>query len=201
MAKKRDYKAEYARRIAHGISRGLTRSQAAGHPKKGETKASRIAFVNPFKEMKNTVSEFISNIQKLTSEFPKSTFNFPCKNEIEYVEMHDNSGVQVLPRWSIGSAQCPPKLEDIRSLMSEVTEKRFQRGYAVVICGYLEEEYPGHEGEGIVCLSYRINRMTITRALENKNITSVDKLLDEITSPDRTEQWLEVHMFQVIDKE
>ncbi len=34
--KKRDYKAEYRRRIEHGIARGLTRPQARGHPKPGE---------------------------------------------------------------------------------------------------------------------------------------------------------------------
>ncbi len=34
--KKRDYKAEYARRIARGKKRGLTKSQARGHSKPGE---------------------------------------------------------------------------------------------------------------------------------------------------------------------
>ena len=36
MAKKRDYKAEYARRIARGKARGLSLSQARGHPKPSE---------------------------------------------------------------------------------------------------------------------------------------------------------------------
>jgi hypothetical protein len=36
MAKKRDYKAEYRRRIANAEKRGLTRSQARGHPRPGE---------------------------------------------------------------------------------------------------------------------------------------------------------------------
>lgn len=34
--RKRDFKAEYARRIARGTARGLTRSQARGHPKSAE---------------------------------------------------------------------------------------------------------------------------------------------------------------------
>ncbi len=41
MAKvKRDYKAEYARRIAHGAAKGVSRSQARGHPKPKEAGVS-----------------------------------------------------------------------------------------------------------------------------------------------------------------
>lgn len=36
MARKRDYKAEYARRIERGMARGLSRSQSRGHAKAGE---------------------------------------------------------------------------------------------------------------------------------------------------------------------
>lgn len=36
MAKKRDYKAEYARRIANAKKRGLSRAQARGHARAGE---------------------------------------------------------------------------------------------------------------------------------------------------------------------
>ena len=36
MAKKRDHRAEYARRIARGKKRGLSRSQARGHARPGE---------------------------------------------------------------------------------------------------------------------------------------------------------------------
>jgi hypothetical protein len=34
--RKRDYQAEYRRRIEHGLAKGLTRAQASGHPKAGE---------------------------------------------------------------------------------------------------------------------------------------------------------------------
>lgn len=47
MAKrKRDHKAEYARRIARGKKRGLTKSQARGHPKPGEKPIRRKAKSN-----------------------------------------------------------------------------------------------------------------------------------------------------------
>ena len=37
---KRDYAAEFQRRIAHGLAKGLSRSQARGHPRAGERHAS-----------------------------------------------------------------------------------------------------------------------------------------------------------------
>ena len=38
--RRRDYKAEYTRRIARGSAKGLTRSQARGHPKPSESSVS-----------------------------------------------------------------------------------------------------------------------------------------------------------------
>jgi hypothetical protein len=40
MSRSRDYKAEYARRIARGLAQNLSRSQARGHPRAGEAHAS-----------------------------------------------------------------------------------------------------------------------------------------------------------------
>jgi hypothetical protein len=42
MARQRDYRAEYARRIAHGLKRGLSRSQARGHPTPREPLAADV---------------------------------------------------------------------------------------------------------------------------------------------------------------
>lgn len=39
--KKRNYKAEYKRRVKLGKARGLSKSQSRGHPKKGELSASK----------------------------------------------------------------------------------------------------------------------------------------------------------------
>ena len=41
-ARKRDYKAEYKRRVAKGKARGLSVSQSRGHPVKGERLASSL---------------------------------------------------------------------------------------------------------------------------------------------------------------
>lgn len=38
----RDYKAEYAKRIQKGVEKGLTRTQASGHAKKGESSISQL---------------------------------------------------------------------------------------------------------------------------------------------------------------
>lgn len=42
MARQRDYKAEYAARIAKGQAQGLSRAQAAGHPRLGEPLKTQI---------------------------------------------------------------------------------------------------------------------------------------------------------------
>ena len=47
MRKPRDYKAEYARRMAKGLAQGLTRNQARGHPGIGERPVSRLQEPSP----------------------------------------------------------------------------------------------------------------------------------------------------------
>jgi hypothetical protein len=48
MPSARDYKAEYARRIARGNERGLTRNQARGHPEVGKPLVSGKALAMPY---------------------------------------------------------------------------------------------------------------------------------------------------------
>jgi len=47
MARTRDYKAEYQRRIASGLKRGLSRSQSRGHPAISEPDASGTGWPKP----------------------------------------------------------------------------------------------------------------------------------------------------------
>ena len=50
MTKKRDYRAEYARRIARGSAKGLSRTQARGHPKAIEAAVSSKRSSKPISE-------------------------------------------------------------------------------------------------------------------------------------------------------
>jgi hypothetical protein len=48
LPRRRDHKAAYSRRIERALAKGLTRSQARGHPKAGETYISPRARAPPF---------------------------------------------------------------------------------------------------------------------------------------------------------
>lgn len=46
--RKRNYKAEYERRVAHGLAQGLSRTQARGHPRHHEPHVAPIAKARPW---------------------------------------------------------------------------------------------------------------------------------------------------------
>jgi hypothetical protein len=47
---KRDYRAEYRRRIAHGTAKGISRSQSRGHPKPTEATVSSKRPTKPIED-------------------------------------------------------------------------------------------------------------------------------------------------------
>lgn len=200
MPKPRDYKAEYARRIARGMEKGMSRSQSAGHPRRGETPARLFSFKNPFNAIKETISNIVGEIGSIFRNLP-SRAQEPPKNDVIYIEEHDQSGIRILPRWSVGTETNEPNLSDIKNLFQDAEHYRYQPSYAVVICGITEEEYPGKEGETEICLSYRIPRYTMERAMENKENRTLEDLINDVLPPLRTENWLLIQQVQVIDKD
>lgn len=57
MARKRDYKREYDRRMARAEELGLSRSQARGHPRAGEASLSKLKTSGQLKEAPSTTLE------------------------------------------------------------------------------------------------------------------------------------------------
>lgn len=201
MPKQRDYRAEYKRRIQSGLARGYTRSQSSGHPSRGEKHLSAAEF-NPFKDISNSIREFVSEIQNIFPGEPSGFFGgYTEPNDIEYFETTGEWGINTLPRWSIGSNSNPADLDDFRRLFSEVRDKRYQNSYTMVVCGYLEDLYPGHDAdEPIECLSYRIRIPTIRSAL-SQNPRDLTEFINMTLPEEHVENWLIVNEVQFIDKE
>lgn len=64
--KQRDYKAEYAKRVAKGLSSGLTRSQARGHPGPGETLKTAAKSLNQYDPQLEAAVKEIRNGKSLS---------------------------------------------------------------------------------------------------------------------------------------
>lgn len=64
--KPRDYKAEYAKRVAKGLSSGLTRSQARGHPRPGEALKSGVKPLAKYDRQLEAAVKEIRNGKSLT---------------------------------------------------------------------------------------------------------------------------------------
>lgn len=62
MARKRDYKAEYQRRIANGKKRGLSRSQARGHPSIKDVSVSNAKAVRPNDQLEGALRALRSGL-------------------------------------------------------------------------------------------------------------------------------------------
>jgi len=70
MAQKRDYKAEYQRRIASGLKRGLSRSQARGHPAITELPAKQKLIPSPDRQLEAGLRQLRKGqSQKAAAEF------------------------------------------------------------------------------------------------------------------------------------
>ena len=184
------------------MAQGYTKAQARGHPKAGELSVSqeKMRLPNPFKKMRESIKGFITQIQSLFGGGP--TLPAAQINEVEYVRSAGEYGINSIPRWSIGSDDNPASVDDLRLLLSEVYSYRGgQRAYTVIVCGILEETYPGHSDTDIIeCVSYRVRAHTITTMLRRGPTTS-DEFINNLLPEDHDEHWLQVNEVQIIDKE
>ena len=197
--KKRDYKAEYAQRIARGMAKGQSRSVAGGHPRPGETPARSWGFRNPFRTMRDAISRMVGELGSLFGQTP-SPSQIP-RSEVVYVDSVGEYGINTLPRWSVGDDTSQPNEADLRNLMTDATTYRYQPSYAVVICGMTAAPYPNKEGEVKVCLTYRLDRSSIMAAVNNPNNRDLEDIVNEMLPDLREEEWVEIDQIQVIDKD
>lgn len=65
--RKRDHRAEYARRIAHGLAKGLTRAQARGHPAPSQALASTPTPSVPYEPRLEAGFRWIKDGKSLTA--------------------------------------------------------------------------------------------------------------------------------------
>lgn len=107
MSKPRDYKAEYARRIARGLEKGLSRSQARGHPGAGHTFISGKALVARYDALLEDGVKFIRNGGSLT-QAAKAIQTTP--ERLRNYLIAQGVGLKDAGRWKIGLDSRPRRL-------------------------------------------------------------------------------------------
>lgn len=102
MAKKRDYKAEYARRKARGLARGLTLSQARGHPKPSEAPV-KAAARKPLNDEK--VAQALQSMYGGTSLTAAAKAARVSPDRLKRALVARKLGIKEGPRWVVTDAR------------------------------------------------------------------------------------------------
>jgi hypothetical protein len=84
----------------------------------------------------------------VTPEQPPSQYWEYENCQIEFVPGRTEGRVHVFPRWRAIN----PDADCIRDLFNRAG---YKPAYSVIICGEPSSEYPGHEGEEEICLTYK----------------------------------------------
>src|SRR5215470_4818451 len=116
MAKKRDYKAEYIKRIERAIARGFSRSQARGHPRTGEQliskKATASSYDRRLEEGLRSVrrGKSLSSAAKSIHASPKTLKKYieqsvPIQKRGQVLSIGTDRRVRELPIFSAGREQ------------------------------------------------------------------------------------------------
>ncbi|MGH8397471.1 MAG: hypothetical protein ACRETA_04410 [Gammaproteobacteria bacterium] len=178
---------KYIKRIRSALKRGRTYQQARGH---GREEALRLE--NPFVPLKEQLDRMLGRVNAAFEPL----MVVPGYAGVEYYpgdRMH-RAG------WFTGTERRPANRQDFADLFDEANEKRPQNGYAVLVTGITEDEYPGHEGEIVITLSYRLNRSTIEDAIDNRSNMQLKDVVNDMIGP-RDEKWLVVYSVMIVDKE
>jgi hypothetical protein len=107
MARRRDYRAEYDRRVARGVGRGLTRSQARGHPGIGQVHISPRVSVPPYDPV---LEEGIREIREGGTIVGSSRRLGVSSDRLRRYLARSGVGVRERGRWHIGPDRRPRRL-------------------------------------------------------------------------------------------
>lgn len=187
----RDYRAEYQRRIDRGLEQGYTRSQAAGHPRRGETPIRGARDLQKFfVDLQNQLQDMLKDAKRVFQYYSEAN----CT--VQYDSGHDS----VLPHWYTGEMNCMPNKRDLEALWSRVRAERPQEFYALWISGTTEEEYPGKEGEFNITLSYRIHWRIIEEAINDKSHRTIVDVINAFLPEERKERWISIDQVAIVNK-
>jgi hypothetical protein len=189
---KRDYKAEYQRRVAKGLERGYSRAQAAGHPRKGESGVN--IFQNFFKDMQSKLKSMISDVGNIFRDYEEAN----CEPREEAGHKVDKT--YVLPHYYVGDAECIPNRKAFENLWNRVRQERIQSFYAFWITGVTEEEYPQKEGELTITLSYRLSWRAVQEALNNRSNRTLADVVNAMIPAEHDERWLSIEQVAIVNK-
>ena len=147
MARVRDYKAEYARRIAGGMSKGLTRGQARGHPEVSKVFTSVQQSASKYNDKLEEGLKLVKNGQPLSSA--SKSIHVSAERLRNYV-IGQGVGEKVSGRWKIGTDNRMREIEIISGgkvhtiRVKDYTTAKLIGEYRNAVKQFLDTNDPSH---------------------------------------------------------